>query len=96
MEEIVPWLGLFGLWGFAGLMGLKSPVEKIQPGGGIRMMALLGFLGIAGFWIPGGGAAGAFGALGLWGHQDTNVARYALPGWLGVVGVICIGFWFLR
>jgi len=84
------WLGLIallGLIGLAGLVGLRHPVARDIPGTGIRLLSLLGLLGLAGIWIPGAGAAGAFGALGLWNHPRPALHRIAKLGWLGVLGL---------
>lgn len=84
------WLGLIallGLIGLAGLIGLRHPVARSTPGAGIRLLSLLGLLGLAGIWIPGAGAAGAFGALGLWNHPRPTLHRIAKFGWLGVLGL---------
>jgi hypothetical protein len=87
MEQIIGLLGLIGLIGLAGLWGIKQPVDKSRPGGTIRLLALLGLLGFAGFWINGAGAAGAFGAIGLWNHQEPKLAFWGKLGWLGVIGL---------
>ena len=50
-------------------------------------MGLLGFAGLAGFWIPGTGASGAFGALGLWNHQNPKLAFWGKLGPLGITGL---------
>ena len=31
---------------------------------------------------------GAFGALGVWNHQNTSIARLAHFGWLGFIGLL--------
>lgn len=87
MDTITPLLGLLGLIGLAGLAGFKSPPDKSRPGGAIRLMGLLGFAGLAGFWVPGAGASGAFGALGLWNHQNPKLAFWGKLGLLGVAGL---------
>jgi hypothetical protein len=87
MEHIAPLLGLLGLIGLAGLAGFKSPPDKARPGGLIRLGGLLGFLGLTGFWIPGAGASGALGALGLWNHQNPKLALWGKLAWVGVVGL---------
>jgi hypothetical protein len=86
-EALAPWVGLLGLIGFAGLWGLRKPVEKSRPGGGIRLLGLLGLAGLVGFWIPGAGAIGASGALGLWNHQDPKLALWGKLGWAWVAGL---------
>jgi hypothetical protein len=87
LDMLAPWVGLLGLVGFAGLWGLKRPVEKSRPGGAIRLLGLLGLSGLVGFWIPGAGAIGASGALGLWNHQDPKLARWGQWGWVWVAGL---------
>lgn len=87
MAQIAPLLGLLGLIGLAGFAGLKYPVDKSRPGAAVRLAALLGFLGLSGFWIEGAGAAGAFGALGLWAHQNPRLAIWGRLGMVGVVGL---------
>ena len=44
--------------------------------------------GLAGFPIAGAGASGAFGALGLWSHQNPKLAVWGKPGLLGVAGLL--------
>ena len=80
-------LGLVGLIGLAGLMGLRHPIARSTPGAGIRLLGVFGLLGLAGIWIPGAGAAGAFGALGLWNHPRADLHRWARLGWLGLLGL---------
>ena len=87
LQSFASWAGLFGFIGLAGLSGLKYPVEKGRDGGLVRIMALLGFAGLAGFWIPGVGAMGAAGALGLWNHQSPRLALWGRLGWLFLIGV---------
>ncbi len=87
MNNIAPFLGLLGLIGLAGLAGFKSPPDKSRSGGTIRLLGLLGFAGLAGFWIPGAGASGAFGALGLWNHQNPKLALWGRLGLFGVAGL---------
>jgi hypothetical protein len=87
LDQVAPWAGLVGLIGFAGLAGFKHPVDKERSGGGIRLLGLLGLTGLCGFWIPGAGAIGASGALGLWNHQYPKLAFWGKLGWAGVVGV---------
>ena len=88
--EVAPLAGLLGLFGLAGLAGLRWPVAKGRAGGGIRLLALLGFGGLTGFWIDGAGAMGAAGALGLWNHQNPKLARWAWAGWVFPIGVYYI------
>lgn len=93
------WLGLIallGLIGLAGLIGLRHPVDRGAPGAGIRLLSLFGLLGLAGIWIPGAGAAGAFGALGLWNHPRPTLHRIAKLGWLGVLGLPPIALALIR
>lgn len=80
-------IGLLGLIGLVGLLGIRHPVDRRQPGAAVRLLGLLGLLGISGFWIPGAGAAGAFGALGLWRHQRVELHRWSRLGWAGVAGL---------
>ncbi len=87
VDAMAPWAGLLGLIGLSGLLSLRHPVAADRSGGLVRLFGLGGLLGLAGFWIPGAGAMGAFGALGLWNHQRPSYHRYACLGWLGVVGV---------
>lgn len=87
MEQLIPWIGLVGLIGLAGLAGIRSPVVRSRPGAAIRMLALLGLAGLSGIWIPGAGAMGAFGALGLWQHQSERLALWGRLGWSGLLGV---------
>lgn len=86
-EALAPWVGLLGLIGFAGLWGLRSPVDKARGGGAIRLLSLLGLAGLVGFWIPGAGAIGASGALGLWNHQNPKLAFWGRLGWAGLLGL---------
>jgi hypothetical protein len=79
--------GLLGLIGLAGLAGLRNPCERSRPGTWVRVLALLGFGGLAGFWIPGAGAMGAAGALGLWNHQSPRLAWWGRLGWAFPIGV---------
>ena len=88
--ELAPLAGLLGLFGLAGLAGLKHPVVKEQAGAGIRLIGILGLGGLAGFWIDGAGALGAAGALGLWNHQSTTLARWSWPGWVFPIGIYFI------
>lgn len=78
--------GLIGLIGFAGLAGIRNPCAKGRPGGWVRVLALLGFGGLAGFWISGVGAMGAAGALSLWNHQSPRLALWGKAAWLFVIG----------
>lgn len=87
MNQIAGLLGLIGLIGFAGLAGIRKPVDKDRPGAGLRLLGILGLAGFAGIWIDGAGAAGAFGAMGLWNHQDPRLARWSKAGLLGVIGL---------
>lgn len=87
MDQLAPWVGLLGLIGFAGLAGIKHPADKARSGGGIRLMGLLGLTGLVGFWIPGAGAIGASGALGLWNHQNPKLAFWGKLGWSSVLGL---------
>lgn len=87
LDQLAPWVGLLGLIGFAGLAGLKQPVAKERSGAGIRMLGLLGLAGLCGIWIPGAGAIGAAGALGLWNHQNPKLAVWGKLGWLFVAGI---------
>jgi hypothetical protein len=94
LDALVPWVGLLGLIGFAGLAGLKHPVDKGRSGIGIRLLGLLGFAGLCGFWIPGAGAIGAAGALGLWNHQNRRLALWGRLGWLFIAGIPFLWTWF--
>lgn len=94
LDLLAPWVGLLGLIGFAGLAGLKHPVAKGRSGVGIRLLGLLGFAGLCGFWIPGAGAIGAAGALGLWNHQNPRLAFCGKLGWLFVAGLPFLWRWF--
>jgi hypothetical protein len=87
VNHVIGLLGLIGLIGLAGLAGLRNPVAKDRPGAGLRLLGILGLVGFAGIWIPGAGAAGAFGAMGLWNHQDPKLANWGKAGLLGVVGL---------
>jgi hypothetical protein len=87
LDTLAPWIGLFGLIGFAGLAGIKYPADKERSGGGIRLLGLLGLSGLIGFWIPGAGAVGASGALGLWNHQNPKLALWGKLGWLFPLGI---------
>lgn len=87
LDTLAPWVGLIGLIGFAGLAGIKHPADKERSGGGIRLMGLLGLSGLIGFWIPGAGAVGASGALGLWNHQNPKLALWGKLGWLFPLGI---------
>lgn len=87
MEHVAPWIGLVGLIGLAGLAGIKSPVARSRQGAAIRLLGVLGLAGLSGIWIPGGGAMGAFGALGLWNHQSERLAFWGRLGWAGLLGV---------
>jgi hypothetical protein len=87
LDQLAPWAGLLGLIGFAGLWGLRNPVEKSRSGAAIRLLGLFGLAGLCGFWIPGAGAIGASGALGLWNHQDPKLALWGKLGWSSVAGI---------
>jgi len=87
LDTLAPFAGLLGLIGFAGLAGLKTPVSKTRSGAGIRLLGLLGLAGLAGIWIPGAGAMGAAGALGLWNHQNPKLAFWGKLGWLWLAGL---------
>jgi hypothetical protein len=87
LDILAPWAGLVGLIGLAGLAGFKSPVDKTRAGGGIRWLALVGLFGLCGFWIPGAGAMGAAGALGLWNHQSPRLGLWGNLGWAWVIGL---------
>lgn len=78
--------GLIGLIGLAGLAAIRNPVEKSRAGGWVRVLGLLGFGGLAGFWIPGVGAMGAAGAMSLWNHQTPRLAAWGRAAWLFLVG----------
>lgn len=78
--------GLIGLIGFAGLAAIRNPVEKGRAGAWVRLLGLLGFGGLAGFWIPGVGAMGAAGAFSLWNHQTPRLAAWGRASWLFVIG----------
>ncbi|MBS0253647.1 MAG: hypothetical protein JSS36_00170 [Proteobacteria bacterium] len=95
LDTIAPWAGLLGLIGLAGLAGLRQPVDKGRPGGAVRLLGLLGLAGLTGFWIPGAGATGAAGALGLWNHQNPKLARWGMAGWLFVAGLPYLARHFL-
>ncbi|MBU6212615.1 MAG: hypothetical protein KJS73_10490 [Gammaproteobacteria bacterium] len=86
-EAMAPWVGLLGLIGLSGLLGIRHPIGADRSGRFIRLVGLGGLLGLSGFWIPGAGAMGAFGSLGLWNHQRPTYHRYACLGWLGVAGL---------
>ncbi|MEY4160894.1 MAG: hypothetical protein RLZZ136_1515 [Pseudomonadota bacterium] len=96
LESLAPWAGLIGLIGLSGFSGLKQPIAKDRQGGAIRLMALIGFVGLSGFWVPGAGAIGAAGALGLWNHQNPKLAFWGRLGWLFLIGVPFFGLHFLR
>ncbi|NBV89257.1 MAG: hypothetical protein EBR88_07090 [Betaproteobacteria bacterium] len=85
-------LGLLGLIGLFGLVALARPVPRACPGGLVRAAGLLGLLGLVGFWIPGAGAAGAFGALSLWQHPNPLLHRIGSMGFLGVAGIFPLAF----
>jgi hypothetical protein len=87
VELLIPWIGLIGLIGLAGLAGIKSPVARSRPGAAIRLLGILGLAGLSGIWIPGAGAMGAFGALGLWNHQSDRLALWGRLGWTGLLGL---------
>ncbi|MCZ8172734.1 MAG: hypothetical protein O9272_13440 [Brevundimonas sp.] len=88
MSDTLPQLiGLLGLIGLAGLAGIRNPVAKDRAGAPIRVLGLLGLGGLAGIWIDGAGAMGAAGALGLWNHQNPQLARWGRLGWLFVFGL---------
>lgn len=89
---MLQWIGLLGLLGLLGLIGLKHRIPANTQGAAIRLGGLLGFIGIAGFWIPPLGACGAFGALGLWNHPIKTIARLA-P--LGLAGIVGLGLWLV-
>lgn len=95
LDTLAPLLGLLGLIGFAGLAGIRNPVDKTRPGGGVRLMGLLGLAGLAGIWIPGAGAMGAAGALGLWNHQNPKLALWGRLGWAFVLGVPYLVRWLV-
>lgn len=87
IETSANWIGLVGLAGLVGLLGLRYPIDRTRSGQWIRLLGLAGLLGLLGFWHPGTGALGAFGALGVWNHQDPLIHRWARFGWLGVSGI---------
>ncbi len=87
MDTLAPFVGLIGLIGFAGLAGIRQPVDKSRPGSGIRLLGLFGLVGLVGFWIPGAGAIGASGALGLWNHQNPKLAFWGKLGWMSIAGL---------
>lgn len=87
LDLLAPFAGLVGLIGFAGLAGLKYPVAKDRPGAGVRLLGIFGLAGLAGIWIPGAGAMGAAGALGLWNHPSPRLALWGRLGWLSLIGV---------
>lgn len=87
LDQWAPWAGLIGLIGLAGLAGIKTPAAKDQPGALVRLMGLFGLVGFAGIWIPGAGALGAAGALGLWNHQNKRLAFWGRLGLLSVIGL---------
>ncbi len=95
LELFAPWVGLLGLIGFAGLWGVRKPVERSRSGSAIRLLGLLGLAGIAGFWIAGAGAIGASGALGLWNHQDPKLAFWGRLGWAWLAGMPYLVLHFL-
>lgn len=86
IAELAGPAGLVGLIGLAGLAGLRNPCDKARPGAAIRLLALLGFGGLAGFWIPGVGALGAAGAFSLWNHQSPRLAAWGKAAWLSAIG----------
>ncbi len=87
LDTIAPFVGLIGLIGLAGLWGIKHPADKTRSGGGVRLLGLLGLSGLIGFWVPGAGAVGASGALGLWNHQNPKLALWGRLGWTFVLGL---------
>ncbi len=95
LDTLAPFIGLIGLIGLAGLAGIRNPVEKTRPGAGIRLLGLLGLAGLAGIWVPGAGAMGASGALGLWNHQNPKLARWGTMGWSFVLGLPYLGLWLM-
>ena len=95
LDTLAPVVGLLGLIGFAGLAGIKHPANKTQTGGAVRLMGLLGLLCLAGIWIPGAGAMGAAGALGLWNHQNARLARWGSAGWAFLLGVPYLVRWLI-
>jgi hypothetical protein len=95
LDTLAPVAGLLGLIGFAGLAGLKHPVDKDRSGAGIRLLGLFGLAGLAGIWIPGAGAVGAAGALGLWNHQSPKLALWGKLGWASLAGLPYLARHFL-
>ena len=87
METLLSLSGLLGLWGLCGLISIKHPVDKQRSGFAIRVAAIFGLLGFFGIWVKGAGMAGALGALGLYNHQAKPIAKLALPGFLGLLGL---------
>ena len=86
-SALAGWMGLIGLIGLIGLYGIRNPVDRERVGADVRLLGVLGLLGVAGFWIPGAGAASALGALGVWNHQNPVVHRWSRLGWLGLIGI---------
>ena len=85
LDQLAPIAGLFGLIGFAGLAGLKHPIQKGRAGLGIRMMGLLGLVGLAEPPKPQACALGQAGLdLPVWralsGARDDGLARDPADG----------------
>lgn len=95
LDTLAPFVGLLGLIGFAGLWGLKQHPDPSRSGGGVRKLGILGLLGLAGIWVPGAGALGAAGALGLWNHQNPRLAFWGRMGLAALAGVPYLLRWAL-
>ncbi len=78
-------------------MALKAPVDAARSGDTVRKMGgLLGLLGFVGLLVPPAGAMGAAGAFGLWNHQNAKLRVWGALGWLWLVGLVMLAWWWLR